>query len=332
MAGNKSYKSAYPIKKAMRKGTKMAEITLEELNRLADFPEKTIEESEKEYHDKIFSLASRIISDDKIKLVLLAGPSGSGKTTTANLIADALRSQGEEAMVVSLDNYYLDSDDGNYPRLENGELDYECPEALDLRLLEKSLSNITKGLPFTVPKYEFKSGKRVSSQEYTVSSHSCVIIEGLHALNPKIHQNLDKSKLLKLFVSVSTNVNEGDERILSGRKARFVRRLVRDSIYRGANAERTLTFWQAVLAAEDIYLYPYKEDADLSFNTFHSFELSVMKPFAEKLISKSLAEGNAYAKTVICALNKIKAIDYALVPENSLIREFIPGGIYESLY
>ena len=310
----------------------MAEITLQELNRLASDPKSVIEESEKIYHGRISLIADGIIKNDNIKLVLLAGPSGSGKTTTANLIADALRTRGEEAMVVSLDDFYLNSDDPRYPRLDNGEPDYECPEALDLERLSSTLSDITECRPFSLPKYDFKSGKRIKENRHGSADRSCVIIEGLHALNPKIYKDLDKNKLLRLFVSVSTNVNENGERILSGRKARFVRRLVRDSIYRGASAERTLAFWQAVLAAEDIYLYPYKSDADLAFDTFHNFELSVMKPFVRKVIPASLAGGSEYVKTVVSALEKITEIDHSLVPENSLIREFIPGGIYESLY
>ena len=310
----------------------MAEITLQELNNFASNPVQIIEKSEKEYHDKITSVAEAIINNDAIKLVLLAGPSGSGKTTTANLIADALRSKGEEAMVVSLDDFYLDGDDERYPRLENGQRDFECPEALDLSMLATTLSNITAGKAFILPKYDFKTAKRAGQKEYKIANHSCVIIEGLHALNPKIYDALDKTKLLRLFVSVSTNLNHNGRRILSGRKARFIRRLVRDSIYRGASAERTLSLWNAVIAAEDIYLYPYKEDADIAFNTFHSFELSVMKPFACKLLSKNLAAKSDYVNTVLSALEKIREIDHTLVPENSLIREFIPGGIYESLY
>ena len=145
-------------------------------------------------------------------------------------------------------------------------------------------------------------------------------------------EKLPKDAILKIFISVSTNINHGGERILSGRKARFIRRLVRDSIYRAANAEKTLEMWDEVLAAEDVYLYPYKATADIAFNTFHIFELSVMKPFVKRLISEELAERSAYAKTVLAAINQVLALDYNLVPNNSLIREFIPGGIYEDLY
>lgn len=310
----------------------MAEININDLNAVLSAPKEAIRLAEEEYHEKITRVAKRVSENPNIKVILLAGPSGSGKTTTANLISDKLKSLGEASMVVSLDDFYRDQSDPQYPRFENGEPDYECPEALNLPQISETIKKITNNEAFSIPKYDFKVGGRVQIRDYAPIGHGCVIIEGLHALNPKIWESLDKSKILKIFVSVSTNVNEGSLRIISGRKIRFIRRMVRDSIYRGADAERTLAMWRGVLAAEDIYLYPYKETADIAFNTFHSFELGAMKPFVEKLISKSLCEKEPYAKTVLSALNKVCEIDHTLIPQNSLIREFIPGGIYEALY
>ena len=198
--------------------------------------------------------------------------------------------------------------------------------------MRDAISRISRGETFEIPKYNFKVGARTYVTKYDARPHSCVIIEGLHALNPKICDGLDMKGVLKVFVSVSTNVNYEGERLISGRKARFVRRMVRDSIYRNADAERTLAMWQNVLSAEDIYLYPYKAAADVAFDTFHLFELSVMKPLVLKLISDELAERNVYAKTVLDAMRRIVAATDEAVPDNSLIREFLPGGKYEHLY
>jgi uridine kinase len=140
------------------------------------------------------------------------------------------------------------------------------------------------------------------------------------------------NKVLRLFVSVSTNINLEGERLISGRKARFVRRMVRDSVYRDADAERTLDMWQNVLRGEDKYLYPYRGLADVDFNTFHAFEPGVMRPFAERLISDELAAKSEYAGIVKKALSLAEPIDQTLVPKDSLIREFITGGIYEEFY
>ncbi len=310
----------------------MAEIQALFINKLArKYPSEMIRREEMTYHAQVHDIAERVSTNKSIKLILLAGPSGSGKTTSANLISDAIKEAGEESMVVSLDDFYRTHDDPEYPKCESGERDYECPEALDLELLSKTLKAITNGEPFSVPKYDFKTGSRAQIAEYPPAV-GCVIIEGLHALNPVISSSLPKEKIFKVFVSVSTNINVDDRRILSGRKVRFVRRLVRDSIYRGADAERTLSMWRGVLDAEDVYLYPYKATADVAFDTFHTFELGVMKSFAEELLSEELAERDPYVRTVLDALHVIEPIDIDLVPENSLIREFVPGGIYEHLY
>lgn len=311
----------------------MAEIDIKKINELARLtPCEMIAEAEREYEKKVRQVADRICDGESISLVLLAGPSGSGKTTTANLVADELRARGKETVVMSLDDFYLNHDDPDYPRLENGERDYERPEALDLTALHETLSHIVTGREFEIPKYDFKSGKRVSAKLHPPIGHGCVIIEGLHSLNPKIGDSLPKEKLLKLFVSVSTNINHEGKRILSGRKLRFIRRLVRDNIYRGASLERTLSMWNGVLAAEDVFLYPYKYTADLAFNTFHTFELGVMKKFVLELIPTALAERDSYLGVILSAVKMAEPIDHREIPETSLIREFIPGGIYESLY
>ena len=321
------------LEKLLEKGDgKMAEIMLEKINNAVreDFGALVLREEEK-YHARIREIAERIDRED-IRVLLLAGPSGSGKTTTANLISDAVKALGEESMVVSLDDFYRNSDDPEYPRLSNGERDYECPEALKLSEVREAIAHISRGETFEIPRYNFKVGARTYVTKYDARPHSCVIIEGLHALNPQICDGLDMTGVLKLFVSVSTNVNCEGERLISGRKARFVRRMVRDSIYRNADAEKTLAMWQNVLTAEDIYLYPYKAHADMAFDTFHLFELSVMKPFVLELISDELAERNVYAATVLAAMRRIVPASYCEVPDNSLIREFLPGGKYEHLY
>ena len=310
----------------------MPEIQVSELNALATHEAAMIKLAEENYHDNISHVAKMICEERNLRAVLLAGPSGAGKTTTANLICDAVRALGEECIVLSLDDFYLDHTDERYPKNALGKHDYERPESLDLDTLGKTLCAITHAEEFTIPKYDFKISARISQTVHPAMPDGCVIIEGLHALNPIISDSLPSDKIKKIFVSVSTNINDGDERIISGRKVRFVRRLVRDSIFRGADAERTLGLWQGVLAAEDVYLYPYKHLADIAFDTFHSFELGAMKPRAEALLSDIAVRENTYAKTVGSALKKIAPVDAAKIPGNSLIREFIGGGIYAERY
>ena len=311
----------------------MSELNLKFLNEKSEiYASELILNAETKYRAKIRELAERILNQTKIRIVLLAGPSGSGKTTSASLICDELKSCGRESMVISLDDFYRCHRDESYPRLENGELDYESLDALDIPLLQNMLMKVASGEEFTVPKYDFKTGTRRESKKHAPMPFGVVIIEGLHAINPRISSLLPKERLLKIFISVSTNINNNGERILSGRKIRFVRRMVRDSIYRNADAKRTLSMWENVLRGEDIYLYPHRDNADVSFDTFHEFELGIMRPFVLNLISEELARENSYAKTVRDALLSVHPIDISLLPESSLIREFVPGGIYESLY
>ncbi len=310
----------------------MAELALTELLYELKTPDALVAEDELEYSKKIEDVAKKVCESENIRVVLLAGPSGSGKTTTANLISDKIKSLGEKSIVVSLDNFYRDADDKKYPRLEDGTRDFESPYALDLDDLIKTLGCIIAGEEFDVPTYDFKLGRRVEVTHYPSYADGCVIIEGIHGLNPILSDPFPKENVLKLFVSVSTNINEDGKRILSGRKLRFVRRMVRDNLYRAADAYRTIAMWQNVLLGEDKYLYPYKKLADLSFDTFHNFELAVLKPYAEMLLTKDVCEHSGYANTVAVALAKIPALESSIVPETSLIREFIPGGIYEDLY
>ncbi len=311
----------------------MAEIKLNYINNMANAPDEFIKLCEDKYHCLVGEIAEKIVSDENIRLILLAGPSGSGKTTTANLLCDAVKMRGKGCIVLSLDDFYRDSTDILYPKLPNGERDFEAPEALNLPDLKETISDIAENREFKIPKFDFKLARRVSVQTHTKPGHGCVIIEGLHALNPKIFSHLDKSRMLKIFISVSTNINdENGSRLISGRKLRFIRRMVRDNFYRNSDAERTLSLWQNVLKGEDLYLYPNRSNADIDFNTFHEFEPCIMKPFAMKLLPDELMQKSEFLNTVKVFLDKVESIDEKYLPQNSLIREFIIGGMYEHLY
>ncbi len=310
----------------------MPEITLDNLLAKLKSPEECVKLEEAEYNKKIEYVAKTITDAGTVRVILLAGPSASGKTTTANLISDEIKRQGQKSVVVSLDNFYRDADDPKYPRLSDGSRDFESPYALNLDNLLKTLDNIVNGKPFSVPRYDFKVGGAVGVSEYPSYADGCVIIEGIHGLNPILSDPFPKDKVLKVFVSVSTNITEKGRVILSGRKLRFVRRMVRDNIYRASDAYRTIEMWENVLKGEDKYLYPYKPLADIKFDTFHTFEPGVMKPFAEKLLTEEVCKSSQYARTVASAMSKMISLPETIVPEDSLIREFIPGGIYEHLY
>ncbi len=298
---------------------------------LNETPQLAIKEADERYRGFIDEAAKKV-KNSGVKVVFLAGPSGSGKTTTANTLKDRIIAYGGECLVVSLDDFYRDATDPMYPRDENGERDYENPLALNIPEVEKTPLDIAAGKDFYLPKYDFKVGGRVEYNRHSAIKDGCVIIEGLHALNPLIADVLPSGSEMKIFISVSTNITNKGRRIISGRKLRFIRRVVRDSIYRGADAVRTLNMWANVRKGEDMYLYPYRNTADVTLDTFHIYELAVMKNFAEGLISDKLAKTEPYANVVLKALKKSVALDPTLVPENALVREFIGGGIYDHIY
>lgn len=307
------------------------EIELQEINRMAaDNPRKMVADAEAGYSEKLDALARSLLRSPETRVLLLAGPSSSGKTTTANLLADRLTALDHPCSVVSLDHFYRNRDE-NYPRNADGTLDYENVTALNLPLITACLSDIIAQRDCALPHYDFKSALRTDhASVLPARKNRLVIVEGLHAINPLLSDSLPRQNLRKVFVSVSTNINRDGKRILSGRKIRFLRRMVRDALYRGASAAHTLTLWPNVLAGENRYLYPYKSLADDHIDTFHRYEVGVLVGFAQKYAPA--AEGNEFLDYVMASAAQFVPVDPQLVPDTSLIREFIPGGIYEHLY
>ncbi|MEE0970107.1 MAG: hypothetical protein U0M06_12120, partial [Clostridia bacterium] len=207
-------------------------------------------------------------------------------------------------------------------------------DALHVSRIHDCISDLLAGREVKIPKFIFGEGvSQKDTNSISLPDGGFVIIEGIHALNPVMTDGLDLKKIMKLFISVSTNINNDGKRILSGRKIRFIRRMTRDSLYRKTDAKGTLDRWESVLAGEDKYLYPYKDTADFSLDTFHEYELGAMKPFAMKAIESSgEALCGKYIDTIISALKDFDEIEIENVPKTSLIREFIPGGKYEDIY
>ena len=311
----------------------MADRRLEDITRaLRTDAQAVVRTADDRYRTFIRETAQALTSDHRVRILLLSGPSGSGKTTTANLIADEVRAAGHESHVISLDNFYRETADPLYPRLPDGTRDVESCEALDLPLARATLARAAMGEAFSVPRYDFKTGSYAGEPyRFGATDDGLVIIEGLHALNPALTSSIPRGCCRKLFISVSTNLTYGGERVLSGCKLRFVRRLVRDHLYRGADARMTLAMWPGVLRGEDLYLYPYRTEADITADTFHEYEAGLMAPFALRVLEDAPAS-DPFVRTVMEAMRLSQPVDERLIPEDSLMREFIPGGKYEHLY
>ena len=306
-------------------------IELKELNEKAKIDLFSLStESDKAYLAHLERVCDALeASNGRRKVLLLAGPSGSGKTTSAAIIEEILKARGHVAWDISLDDFYRTKDDPAYPRDHRGQLDMESVHALRVDKIRECIASLLSGEETVVPRYIFSElGQIVEDGErIKVPEGGVVIIEGLHALNPLLTEGLLTEGIFRMFISVSTNVTVDGRRIISGRKLRFIRRVVRDFYYRGMSADKTYRVWRSVLAGEDKYLYPHRHLADVTINTFHSCELSVMKPFVTPVL-ETLTEKNAYTDTVKSAVEQFWSTDvseaYAALSENSLLREFIP--------
>ena len=288
-------------------------------------PSKFIEKCEERYENIINTIAEKIIIDEGREIVMLAGPSSAGKTTTARKLCEKLNEKGVKTYVLSLDDFYLNRAD--IPFLPDGTQDFETVDALDLDLFTKCVNELLSGKTVKNPIFDFHTGKRSSIEfnEITLGEQDIVIIEGLHALNPVITEKI-QGKLLKIYINVSSRIyDEKGNIILNKRNMRFIRRMVRDYKFRSSTVDNTCKLWKNVTTGEDKYLFPYRHLADIKINTIHLYESCVLKHQAMELIENSEVseEYKADIKKIYNALKQFENIDEKLVPQGSLLREFL---------
>ncbi len=285
--------------------------------------EEVILVSEALHEQRIAELASLIARryDEEHRLVLIAGPSSSGKTTFYKRLAVQLLANGLRPYPLGMDDYFL-------PRevlLKEG-IDFDSLEALDLPLLERQLQALLAGERVTLPRYNFKTGKREDGPTVRLAPDQILIAEGIHGLNPNLLKNFPAEEVFRIFVSALTQVNLDRHNRISTTDTRLLRRIVRDSIYRGYSAEATLKLWDSVRVGEKRNIFPYQEQADVMFNSALAYELSVLKPLAEPLLLqvKSPRE-RIEAERLLAFLRWFKPCEGKTIPGNSILREFIGG-------
>ena len=300
---------------------------LSDINELAvSDPCGMISRAEERYDSILNKIVDVISNNHSIEIVLLAGPSSSGKTTTANRINEKLHSVGHKAYTISLDDFYRNYYDAILD--ENGKPDYETVNALDLDLLRTVLESLVTQRKASIPKFDFDTGLRTdNADEIQLIPGDVVILEGLHALNPLIHESLPANALLKLYISVSTRIYNDDGSVLfTKRDLRLVRRTVRDFSHRSSSVENTFSMWESVLEGEQKYLAPYKYCADILIDSIHNYEPCVFKTRAIELLKavdkESIWSDKARRLTEI--LECFETIPESLLPEQSLLRrEFL---------
>lgn len=300
--------------------------TIEYINGLAESdPKELIARSENRFANIINDIADKVQNDAGREIIMLAGPSASGKTTTANKLAGEFTKRGMKTYRISLDDFYLNRAD--LPCGDNGMPDFETVLALDLPCISKTLNSLLDGKTTKVPIFDFVTGTRSEKyDEITLGESDAIVVEGLHALNPVITDNLPSDKLLKIYISVSSRIyNESGKIILNKRNMRFIRRLVRDYNFRGSSVENTYNLWENVRIGEDKYLFPYKDNADIRINSVHLSEPCLFKNIVLEMLENADLSSK-YASDcakLIRALNQFENVPTSFVPENSLLREFL---------
>lgn len=278
----------------------------------------------------IANIAGRISArhQDGLRIVLIAGPSSSGKTTFSKRLAVQLMAHGLHPYTLEMDRYFVERH--LTPRDETGEYDFEALEAVDLELFNEQLLALTSGEPVHIPHYDFKTGLRsFEEQAITLSKAQILIIEGIHGLNPRLVQALPTERLYRVYVSALTQLNIDRHNRVPTTDVRLIRRIVRDATYRGYSALDTLSRWESVRRGEKRNIFPYQENADVMFNSALLYELAVLRPLAEPLLLQIEPRQAHYieARRLLSILSWLTDMDTNLVPDNSLLREFIGGSI-----
>lgn len=281
------------------------------------------------FEEQIGNLADEILKSGKKKFVMIAGPSSSGKTTFSHRLSIQLTAKGLKPHPFPLDDYYIDR--ARCPRDENGELDLECLEALDVELFNHDMNELLAGKRVNLPIFNFKTGKREYKDKYMqLGPDDVLVIEGIHGLNDKLSYSLPVESKYKIYISALTQLNIDEHNCLPTTDGRLLRRIVRDARTRGASAKDTIAMWDSVRRGEEKYIFPFQEGADAMFNSALIYELAVLKLYAEPLLFAIDRDSEEYLE----AKRLLKFLDYFLpmpgdmIGQNSILREFIGGSCF----
>ena len=285
------------------------------------------------HENKIASIARSIKeanSERGVRMVLISGPSSSGKTTFSKRLGIQLRVLGLDPVLIALDNYFVDRD--KTPLDEDGKPDFEALEAIDLATLNDHLKRLDAGESVEIPRYDFISGKRQWHEKpLQLSDRSVLIMEGIHALNPRLTPGLADGQKFKIYISCFTSVAMDNYSRIPTSDNRMLRRTIRDHATRGNNALRTLEMWPSVRCGEERNIFPYQENANVMFNSSLFYEISVLRALAEPVLREvpDTAPEYAEAKRMLKFLDNFVPIEPEEIPPTSLLREFIGGSSFK---
>ena len=272
---------------------------------------------------------SREIIDNKKRIVLLAGPSSSGKTTTTKKLGIFLSSYGYDAITISLDDFYLDN--AHKPLLPDGRVDYESIDAIDINGFTDCLTRLLKGEEVQLPVYDFTTGEPKPGKIVKLKENEVILVEGLHAINPKLVNMIDPSVVYKVYISPLTPLGIDRHNYVSTTDNRLLRRMIRDFRTRGRTAEQTILSWKDVRDGEEKYIFPFTDTVDVVLNTAYVYEVGILKVFCEPLLKNISMDSPAYdeARRLLASLNVFYPISSEYITPDNILREFIGGSLYE---
>ena len=286
------------------------------------------------FHERKFAEVADAIQEAHrtrgVRMVLISGPSSSGKTTSAKRLGLQLGVLGLRPVMISLDDYFVERE--KTPRDENGQYDYEALEAIDLELFNDHLHRLLQGQSVDIPRYDFITGRRTQHDTpLTLDERSILIIEGIHGLNPRLTPSVPDAVKFKIYISCFTSVAMDNLSRIATTDNRLLRRLTRDYRQRGADALQTLSRWASVRRGEERHIFPYQENADVMLNSSLFYEISVLRPFAEKILREvpdTVPEFDE-ARRMLKFLDNFIPIPSDEIPPTSILREFIGGSSFK---
>ena len=283
-------------------------------------------------HEKKIAMIAEQIQSAKKRIILIAGPSSSGKTTFAKRLCIQLKVIGLNPLYLGTDDYFVNRDE-MIPD-ENGKLDFEALEAVDLHLFETQMNSLLHGEKVDLPEFDFITGKKVFGKRITsIDASQPIVIEGIHGLNPQLTEGIDDSEKFKIYISPLTQINLDAHHRIPTTDARMLRRMVRDNRTRGRDGAVTISSWPSVRHGEEKYIFPFNKEADVFFNSQCVYELAVLKKYATPLLEKVQPDQAEYAEAqrMLQFLSCFASIDDdSIIANNSIIREFIGGSILVS--
>jgi len=267
---------------------------------------------------------------DQIGLVLIAGPTSSGKTTFAQRLSLHLRLNGILPHAISMDDYFVERD--HTPKDENGQPDFESIRAIDLDLFNEDLTRLLTGEEVSIPTFNFQTGEReYRGRKLRLTENSLLVIEGIHGLNDELTSAIPRERKYRIYVSALTQLNVDVNTRIQTTDTRLIRRIVRDSVYRGHSASRTLELWDNVRRGEQRNIFPFQEQADVMFDSALVYELAALRPLIEPLLAAIPREDRGYAQAerLLSFVQLVQPMnDTSFVPPTSILREFIGGSCF----